>query len=51
MSVFWKLEGRLIVGKHGARSSYQVPTSGLSGGAHLVVGGEDDEDLGSHDLP
>lgn len=28
--------------------SYQIPASGLAGAAQLVVGGEDDEDLGSH---
>lgn len=29
-------------------SSYEVPACGLAGGAQLVVGGEDDEDLRSH---
>lgn len=32
----------------GGYGSYQVPASGLAGAAHLVVGGENDEDLGSH---
>lgn len=30
--------------------AYQVPASGLAGGTKLVVGGEDDEDLGSHNV-